>query len=129
MLYPSDELAAPGTVHLVTMLDVLEHVKNENDILQKIRRTLSADGYVLVTVPAYQFLWSEHDVALHHFRRYTVSRLRDVLKENGFHLVRSSYIITFSFPLVVGYRILKGMVNAFSTQTPKTSHVYLPAML
>jgi 2-polyprenyl-3-methyl-5-hydroxy-6-metoxy-1,4-benzoquinol methylase len=129
MIHSGEQLANPDSAYLVTMLDVLEHVKDEHDVLKKIHTALADNGYLLVTVPAYQFLWSEHDVALHHFRRYTARRLRSVLKENGFDVIRASYIITFSFPLVLGYRILKGAFNMFSKRTPKTSHVYLPSSL
>lgn len=122
-------LASHSSVHLITMLDVLEHIRDEADALRMVREALTSDGYLLITVPAYQFLWSEHDIALHHFRRYTADNLRSVLKKNGFSIVRTSYIITFSLPLIIGYRVFKGVINRFLMDRPRTSHVYLPDIL
>ncbi|MBP9822440.1 MAG: class I SAM-dependent methyltransferase [Candidatus Pacebacteria bacterium] len=129
MIEQGKELAEPNSFHLVAMTDVLEHIENEEAILRNVYSVLDSGGYLLVTVPAYQFMWSEHDVALHHFRRYTVGRLKKVLSDNGFKVLRASYIISFSFPLVLGYRIIKGLINKIFTREPKTSHVYLPPLL
>lgn len=60
---------------LVTALDVLEHVKNDSVALSEMCRVLKPGGYLLITVPAYGFLWSNHDVVLHHFRRYSLSEI------------------------------------------------------
>lgn len=117
------------TIDMVSMLDVLEHVEDEDRMLAEAKRVLVPGGHLLVTVPAYQFLWSEHDVALHHRRRYTRSGLEQVLKRNGLKVLRTSYCITFSFPIIVCYRILKGIFNRFWQGVPTTSHVILPGFV
>ena len=120
---------ADGTTDMVTLLDILEHVADEHPLLREISRVLRPDGLLMVTVPAFQFLWSEHDVALHHYRRYPKQDILHLLTDEGFKIVSASYVITFSFPLIVLYRILKGMLNFLYSGTPKTSHVRLPPML
>ena len=120
---------ADETVDLVTLFDILEHVADERPLLGEIRRVLRPDGLLIVTVPAFQFLWSEHDVALHHYRRYTRRNLTRLLADEGLKIISASYVITFSFPLIVLYRVLKGALNFFSSDTAKTSHVRLPSPL
>src|SRR6185503_3013024 len=78
----------------------------------------------LVTVPAYGFLWSEHDEALHHRRRYAAHELRNKLTLAGFEIERCSYFITALFFPILLVRILQGIFK-HSTH-PKTSHIELP---
>lgn len=120
---------ADATADLVTLFDILEHTADERPLLGEIRRVLRPDGLLIVTVPAFQFLWSEHDVALHHYRRYTRQNLIRLLTDEGLRVVSASYVITFSFPIIVLYRILKGILNFFHPQASQASYVRLPAML
>jgi 2-polyprenyl-3-methyl-5-hydroxy-6-metoxy-1,4-benzoquinol methylase len=76
---------------LVIMLDVLEHFADEAAVLRDVRRLLRPDGALLVSVPAFQALFSEHDVALQHFRRYAAPQLRRALEANGFDVRRLTY--------------------------------------
>lgn len=87
-------------------LDVLEHIDDDRSALREWSRVLRPGGMLLVTVPAYQWLWSDHDVALHHQRRYARPALVARLEEAGFRVAYASYAVAFSFPLVVGYRLL-----------------------
>jgi SAM-dependent methyltransferase len=64
-------------------LDVLEHIDEELQALRELRRIMRPGGTLLVTVPAYQSLWSEHDVINHHKRRYTRATLSAVAREAG----------------------------------------------
>ncbi len=76
---------------LVTCLDVVEHTPDERRTLSELRRICRPGGTLLLTVPAYQALWSEHDVANQHYRRYTTTRLRAVAADCGWELVRDTY--------------------------------------
>jgi SAM-dependent methyltransferase len=97
---------------VVTILDVLEHCEDDRQALSEIARTLTAGGTLLVTVPAFMWLWSGHDDALHHKRRYTRKNLLTLLEQCGFTVSKASYFNVFVFPLVaisrLAGRLLKG---------------------
>lgn len=86
---------------LVCLLDVLEHVEDDVGSLHALGEVLETKGKILITVPAYQWLWSAHDESLHHFRRYTASQLRKVAERAGLRVARISYFNTLLFPLAV----------------------------
>jgi SAM-dependent methyltransferase len=68
---------------LIVMTDVLEHVEGERDALRELRRVAAPRARLLLTVPAYQWLWSQHDDEHHHVRRYTLARLRASVRAAG----------------------------------------------
>ncbi|RZU52564.1 methyltransferase family protein [Krasilnikovia cinnamomea] len=72
-----------GTLDLVTAFDVLEHIEDDYLAAAEIRRVLRPGGTLLVTVPADMRLWSAHDVASHHFRRYDRDSLHRVISKAG----------------------------------------------
>ena len=77
-----------GSFDLITCLDVIEHTPDDRVTLRELRRVSRPGGFLLVTVPAYQGLWSTHDVANHHYRRYSRSRLRAAARDAGWGVVR-----------------------------------------
>jgi ubiquinone/menaquinone biosynthesis C-methylase UbiE len=79
---------------LVTLLDVLEHADDEK-MLEETYRILKPHGYILITVPALPWMWSEWDNVLHHKRRYTKHTLSNILVKNGFHITTISYMYFF----------------------------------
>ena len=91
---------------VIIALDVLEHFENDSKVLMELKKSLKQDGFLIITVPAFQFLWSEHDVALSHFRRYNISTLTKVLHDSGFEVIRVSYLGSLIFPMFAIYRIL-----------------------
>ena len=95
---------ASGSFDVVLLLDVLEHFADEQGLLAEIRRLVRAGGRVLVSVPAFQFLWSEHDVVLQHIRRYRAGQLRRVLEEGRFTIERPTYTNAVAFPPAVVVR-------------------------
>ena len=112
---------------LITALDVIEHIQDEKNVLIEINRILKSDGFVVITVPAFQFLWSEHDVAVSHVRRYNISSLKRALHDAGFSVVRISYFVSFVFPLVAIYRLLTK--SGTKKSTPKPNLHKLPKFL
>ncbi len=80
-----------STFDLVLLLDVLEHVRDEGALLAEVYRVLRPGGTALISVPAYQWLWSAHDDVLHHVRRYTAGRLRQALGTGRFRIARLTY--------------------------------------
>jgi SAM-dependent methyltransferase len=128
VLSPVEELPfASGAFDVVTALDVLEHTDDDLHALREIHRVTRAKGLVLITVPAYGFLWSEHDEALKHRRRYTLHEMRNKLTITGFEVVRTSYFITTLFFPILALRIWQG-IRKRSTH-PRTSIVELPGWI
>ncbi|MHB8689882.1 MAG: class I SAM-dependent methyltransferase [Solirubrobacteraceae bacterium] len=77
-----------ATFDLITCLDVIEHTPDDRVTLRELLRVTRPGGWLLVTVPAYQALWSQHDVENHHFRRYEREPLRRAAAEAGWAVRR-----------------------------------------
>jgi len=89
---------------VIVLFDVLEHVDDVKTI-KEISRILKPNGLVLITVPAYLWLWSKWDEVLHHKRRYTKESLTKLFSTKEFKKIHSSY--AFSYLLVPAYVIRK----------------------
>jgi SAM-dependent methyltransferase len=91
---------------IVSCMDVLEHIENEKKVINEIFRVLKPGGKLILTVPALPFLFSKHDNAQGHFRRYNRNYLRKILILSGFMDGRITYFNTIlSFPIII-FRLL-----------------------
>jgi len=79
----------------VGIFDVLEHIENDNSFLKDMYASLAPNGTLMLTVPAFNWLWSDEDNHDGHFRRYTKCTLEKQLKDAGFSIVYSTYFFTF----------------------------------
>ncbi len=104
---PGDLVVEPGWADAVLLLDVLEHLDDDVAALVTARRALRPGGLLVITVPAYRWLWSGHDVALGHRRRYTARELSRVVERAGLAVVHASYFNTLLFPAVALTRAWK----------------------
>lgn len=95
---------------LIIILDLLEHL-NDNKTLKELHRILKTDGYLIITVPAFKFLCSKHDKALHHKRRYNKLQLKNVLESNNFVIKNISYWNFFLFLPIVITRLIKKNIH------------------
>jgi SAM-dependent methyltransferase len=86
------------TFELITCLDVIEHTPDDRRTLAELRRVSKPGGWLLVTVPAYQALWSLHDVANHHYRRYSRRTLRRAAIEAGWQVRRMTSFNSILLP-------------------------------
>jgi len=118
---------APKSFELVTMFDLLEHLEDDRQALRESFRVLKEGGYLLLTVPAYPFLWSEHDEALGHRRRYRVDDLRFKIREVGFEIEKQSFAVSLLLPPIIIYRLFRKLLARKSA--PQTSYVILPSWL
>jgi SAM-dependent methyltransferase len=89
---------------LAVCFDVVEHVDDHLRALAELYRVVRPGGTLVVTVPAYQWLWSEHDVINHHERRYTAATLRAVAEQAGWHALRTTYFNGCLLPVAVVHR-------------------------
>lgn len=88
-------------------LDIFEHIQDDQAAFAEAHRVLQPEGILVLSVPAFMALWSPHDVALHHFRRYRKAELVRKLRKAGFEVTKCSYSVFLLFPLVVLSRILE----------------------
>jgi SAM-dependent methyltransferase len=91
---------------LAVCLDVIEHLADDLAALRELRRVVAPGGTLLVTVPAYQWLWSGHDVVNHHHRRYTRPSLLAVAERAGWESVRTTYFNSLLLPIAILLRVL-----------------------
>ncbi|AFY40879.1 bifunctional 2-polyprenyl-6-hydroxyphenol methylase/3-demethylubiquinol 3-O-methyltransferase UbiG [Nostoc sp. PCC 7107] len=106
-----DKIPFTSQYDLIVILDVLEHIDDDLAALEALSNRLNPNSCLLITVPAYQFLWSYHDEINHHKRRYTLKRLKRVVKQAGYDVCYGSYFNTWLFPLVAGVRLLKNILK------------------
>ena len=97
---------ADASFDAAVSLDVFEHVEDDAAAMADVRRVLKPGGRLIATVPALRWLWSEHDEALHHFRRYHLEDFRSRLVAAGFRVRRLSYYNTLLLPPIATVRLL-----------------------
>ncbi|MFI4978094.1 MAG: class I SAM-dependent methyltransferase [Solirubrobacterales bacterium] len=108
---------APDSFDLAVSLDVIEHLQDDLGALRELRRTVAPGGSLLVTVPAYQWLWSGHDEINHHHRRYTRRSLLRVAEQAGWKPVRTTYFNSLLLPVAILLRVLERL----NTKTTESS--------
>ncbi len=90
---------------LIVMTDVLEHLDDQSGALRSLNSRLHPGGWLLMTVPAMPWMWSDHDVTHHHRRRYRARELSDLVDAAGFEVNYLSYYNFLLFPLIAGARM------------------------
>lgn len=98
-----------GSIDLLTAFDVLEHGEDDQAMLSEAFRVCAPGGWALFAVPAYRFMWGDHDVAAHHYRRYTRREIQAKVEATGFRLHRMTYVNSFLFPVSVVFRHTKNL--------------------
>lgn len=96
----------------IVMFDVLEHIEADLQALKTLKTLLNKNGRIVIAVPAYQWLFGAHDVANHHFRRYSKATLTRVLQSAGFTIEYISYYNFFLFPLAAAARLVERLLGA-----------------
>ncbi|MFI5000928.1 MAG: class I SAM-dependent methyltransferase [Reyranellales bacterium] len=90
---------------LVLMMDVLEHVDDDRGLVRHYANKVPSGAHFLVTVPAFRFLWSGHDVFLEHKRRYRLREIEAAMREAGLAVVHGAYYFGLVFPLAAAVRL------------------------
>lgn len=91
---------------VVSAFDVVEHCEDEGSALSELRRVTKPGGVVMISVPAYQWMWSDFDVRAGHYRRYTRPRLRRATNAVGLRAERVTHIFAATLPFFVAVRML-----------------------
>lgn len=113
-----------GSVDLALALDMLEHIEDDAAVYSEIHRVLRPGGRAIISVPGHPFLWSEHDEALHHQRRYTRASFAELLATRGMKVERQTFAIAFTFAPIVLFRLLTRLAER--KEGPKTHLITLP---
>jgi SAM-dependent methyltransferase len=111
---PTDIPFSDEKFDLICLFDVLEHIEEDFSTLVALKTLIADRGSILVTVPAYQWLWSRHDEFLHHKRRYSAQELRQKIASAGLRIDKISYFNTLLFPLAVVARLKDRLLGATS---------------
>lgn len=112
---------------VLTSLDVIEHLDDDAKALEGFHRILCTEGVLILTVPAFNLLWSQRDVMLGHKRRYKLKELRSLLEKTGFKEIRCSYTNVFYFPALLIY----GLIKRFSKREnrPSSGVISIPSCI
>jgi trans-aconitate methyltransferase len=109
---PFDETFQPGKeFNLILMLDVLEHLPDPAATLRRALALLAPAGMLLVTVPAFKVLWTNHDLLNQHITRYTRRTFRAVARQAGLDIQAERYFFQWLFPLKLATRVLERVLS------------------
>ncbi|MFA7249208.1 MAG: class I SAM-dependent methyltransferase [Dehalococcoidia bacterium] len=117
----------PRSCDAIVSLDLLEHV-DDVEALREMHAALRPGGVLVVTVPAYQFLWSEHDEAVGHLRRYTRGGLQRLVQAAGFEVTLNAYVMSSILPAAIIVR-LAGRVLPRRRTEPAAQFTKLPGFV
>jgi len=120
------------TFDCAAALDVVEHIEDDRRALSEMFRVLKPGGVLLLTVPTYPWMWSLHDEALHHKRRYRKKELHAKIKDVGFLIEEASYFVFPSIPFRASRIFVQKIKKVFGVKennVPKTDDIILPAFL
>jgi 2-polyprenyl-3-methyl-5-hydroxy-6-metoxy-1,4-benzoquinol methylase len=88
----------PGSLDYITALDVLEHVPDDFAVVRGFHKLLKPGGLAVITVPAGMALWSDWDVVLHHYRRYSRTQLQRLFPSDEWEIVHANYTNVLVYP-------------------------------
>lgn len=111
--------AGEAKADAVLMIDVIEHVDDDVGLVREYAKTAEEETKFLISVPAFNFLWSRHDDFLEHYRRYTIESLEETVRSAGLEVLETRYFFGMLFPAVAAMRLaeraLKGDKDASQT--------------
>lgn len=96
---------------LVACFDVIEHVPDDAGAVKRLGAYLKPGGFMITTVPAYGWMWSDHDAAHHHLRRYDLGAYRRLFEQAGLTVRRASHFNTLLFPPIAAVRLAKNALR------------------
>ena len=109
---------------VVLLMDVLEHVDDDVGLLKHYVEKAPVGARFVISVPAFEFLWSGHDVFLEHKRRYQLEQLEGVVKKSGLNVIQGGYFFGAVFPIAAAMRLLKRLTadTTKATQSDLSNH-------
>ena len=103
------EMPVDGVYDLILLLDVIEHVEHDQRFLANLFcRYIPRKGKAMITVPAFQSIYGQHDAFLGHYRRYHLKELEEMITACGLNVISSGYLFfSLLLPKLVLYKLLK----------------------
>jgi predicted SAM-dependent methyltransferase len=113
-----------NSIDVITSLDVVEHIQNHVGLLREFHRIVKPGGLVIITVPAYKWLWTYWDTILGHKRRYTRTSFRNLAGKTDFKVIKLSHFYSYLLPMAMTFRLIKSVTD--NKQKPKSDFIRLP---
>lgn len=127
---PLDDDFQPARQYdLVLILDVVEHIDHDVNFLGNARRLLKPDGKMVITVPAFNLIWTAHDDLNHHKRRYTKSMMRSVANRAGLRVRSMTYFDQWTFPAKMAIRLKERVFPNRNPQPPEVPPKWINTLL
>lgn len=135
--YGSNSLGQHGNIQYVlnasgkkadiyVFADVLEHVEDDIQLLRCYTDQCEKGSLILISVPAFMILWSQHDVYLEHYRRYTLEQVEEVVKIAGLKIVQSKYLFPSLFPVaLIKRKLSRNKSSSDMADMPKLANFLL----
>jgi SAM-dependent methyltransferase len=117
-----------ASVDVITAIDLVEHIKDDVGLLGEFYRVLKPGGVAILSVPAHKKMWSNHDVALHHFRRYEKDEFQRLVEGAGLRPRKYSYSMATAYVPARIFRKVKSLVSRADSE-PRTDEFKIPGML
>jgi SAM-dependent methyltransferase len=114
---------------VVGAFDVLEHIKDDEQVMRNVHHALQDGGVFLATVPQYAWMWSELDELVHHQRRYSRRELVEKLQRTGFDLEYVGSFVSSLFPLMAAKRLMSRRSARADPRAAFAEHVQLPGVM
>lgn len=112
---------------VVTSLDVVEHIENDQNLINEFFRILKPQGITIITVPAHQWLWTYWDDMLGHKRRHTKKSVEVLFTNAGFKIEKISYFYSYLLPIAIVFRMIKSILP--TNNKPSSDFIAVPKMI
>ena len=116
----NDENFFDNSLENVLLLDVLEHIESDRNFLYSLQRKMCRTGILVLTVPAFNCLWSSEDDSAGHFRRYRINDLKVMVEDSGFKILFCSYFFLFLFLPILFVRVLMENIGLLKKRDERT---------
>lgn len=113
---------ADDSFDLVTMFDAIEHIEDDHQTMAEVARVLKPGGKVIISVPAYQFLYTNNDRVAQHFRRYSRKSTRILFENASLEVERNSHANVLLFPIILVVILMTRIVEFASSANSASSH-------
>ena len=99
-----------GSVDLITAFALIEHIDDDGACVRELARVCRPGGFIMVTVPAFEWMWGQQDVINHHKRRYRGDQLAQLFTSQGLEVTRFTHLNTILFPVIAAIRLFRRLV-------------------